>query len=141
MIDRSNSKPMFKQAKRKSKLVRTRINPISKKKVKANAIYSRLRRAFLKKHPVCQHWLAENGWYELTYDSCQRYAKVDDKVTFPADVMFLKFKAPASGEIHHKRGRGRFFLDVGTWMAVRPGHEIYIHNDPKRYEKGYCLSR
>ena len=43
-------------------------------------------------------------------------------------------------DIHHKAGRGKFYLAVDTWMAVcRTCHE-YIHKWPKESrEKGWLV--
>jgi ribosomal protein L32 len=43
-------------------------------------------------------------------------------------------------DIHHKAGRGRFYLDVDTWMAVCRECHDYIHKWPKESrEKGWLI--
>lgn len=133
-----------KAKKPKSRLTRGgAIKPVSAKRAKLNKVYSALREAFLRDHPFCQHWMAEcgldekevirnNGWY---------FPKETDGVK----TCFLSYRqmaqVPRSSEIHHQKGRDRFLLDTSLWMAVRACHSVYLHTDPKRYEKGYCLPR
>ena len=43
-------------------------------------------------------------------------------------------------DVHHKAGRGRFYLDVDTWMAVCRECHDYIHKWPKESrEKGWLI--
>ena len=35
-----------------------------------------------------------------------------------------------SNEVHHMKGRGRFYLAVSTWMACCPYHHRMIHQHP-----------
>ena len=43
-------------------------------------------------------------------------------------------------DIHHKAGRGRFYLDVSTFMAVCRECHDYIHKWPKESrEKGWLI--
>ena len=43
-------------------------------------------------------------------------------------------------DIHHKAGRGRFYLDVDTWMGVCRECHDYIHKWPKESrEKGWLI--
>lgn len=130
MIDRTNLKPLLRP-KKKSKAIRTHIRKQSRRRAKESALYAKLRDHFLSDHPYCQHWLAEN------------YGGIGEVEKMEQLFMHGKpdFMIPRSCEIHHRKGRGRFYLDTSTWMAVRAGHEEFIHKDPKRYEKGYCLPR
>lgn len=138
MIDRSNLQPLVNVPK--GKKPKKRMRALSSKRGQLNHKYRMLKREFLKQHPICQHWLAENGWEEVHGLAGLTYRK-GDMIPVSAHVMESYFHAPRSSEIHHKKGRYSFFLDTTTWMAVRPGHDVYIHQDPKRYEKGYCLPR
>ena len=43
-------------------------------------------------------------------------------------------------DVHHKAGRGRFYLAVDTWMAVCRECHDYIHKWPKESrEKGWLI--
>jgi hypothetical protein len=45
-------------------------------------------------------------------------------------------------EIHHKKGRGKYYLDTSTWMAVsRKAHEEIEANPEWAKERGYSLER
>lgn len=133
--------------KPKQKKPRKRINSVSPRMAKAKRIYAKLRKKFLEDHPICQHWLAENGWTEHRPDGSGKSVHyTHPHKILPGHVrspweMAEREGAPYSEEIHHKRGRGKYYLDTSTWMAVRAGHDQYLHNDPKRYEKGYMLPR
>ncbi len=115
----------------------------SKRKSQQDRFYEIVRAQFLKDHPFCQHWIAENGldedkivanngWYE---------SKPDDKLTVIPRGRFMQ-RVPESSEIHHKKGRGKYLLDTRYFMAVRSGHAFYIHGNTKdAYAKGYMLDR
>jgi hypothetical protein len=109
---------------------------ISKKHSKELREYNKVAKQFLKDHPYCQHWMMEHLVLTdegracgMTLQDCEMLAKAR-----PCNI-------PRSTEIHHMKGRGRFLLDTSTFLACRPDHATYIHLDPKRYEKGYCLPR
>ena len=43
-------------------------------------------------------------------------------------------------DIHHKAGRGRFYLDIETWMAACRECHDYIHRYPiESREKGWLI--
>lgn len=113
----------------RAKKTRSRINPISQKRRSILKEYTKLKAEFLKNHPFCQHYLLENypGFALCVLEHMALTGQI---------------KAPKSEEIHHKKGRARFMLDTSTWMAVRAGHDKFIHGDPKSaYAKGYMLPR
>jgi len=115
------------------KKLKRRLARISKKHSKELREYSNVAQQFLKDHPYCQHWLAERGFSEKD---------VKEGILIFRDEQGSHWcEVPRSKEIHHMKGRGRFLLDTRFFMACRPGHATYIHLDPKRYEKGYCLPR
>ena len=120
------------------------LRPVSAKRARLNKIYSALRKKFLEEHPLCQHWLAENGWEQSEQFGVVVFSNNTHGfgVPYTPHAMVLHFAAPMSCDIHHRRGRGKYLLDVSTWMAVsREGHDA-IHRDPKTsYEKGYMLPR
>jgi hypothetical protein len=112
------------------------LSPRSKRGIARNREYKKLKDQFLIDHPYCQHYMAENG--------------IDEKVAIDNLGIVLVNRLgnwcyldiPRSSEIHHKKGRGKYHLDVSTWMATREGHSLFIHGDPKTaYERGYMLPR
>lgn len=122
-----------------------RIKPVSATRAKLQKIYSALRKTFLEARPICEWWLNEKGWYLVSEgDICIGYCRIMDVANclWTTEEMILRFGAARSQDIHHKRGRGKYYLDTSTWMAVsRKAHEK-IHADPKTsYEKGYMLPR
>lgn len=45
-------------------------------------------------------------------------------------------------DIHHKKGRGAYLLEVDTWMSVCRGCHDYIGQHPfESYEMGWMLKR
>lgn len=77
---------------------RETIKPRSSKRGKLDALYSILRKIFLKDHPVCQ----------ANLPGCQT----------------------AACEVHHKRGRNKYYLDTTTWMACCHSCHVYIETHP-----------
>lgn len=48
----------------------------------------------------------------------------------------------ATDDPHHKRGRGKYLLDVSTWLPVCRQCHIYIENHPEEAkERGWSESR
>lgn len=120
---------------KQSKLTRGgRIKPVSAKRAKLNKIYSALRKKFLEDNPLCEHWICE--LYHSTPEEIRPISSIFQDN--PAGVKHI----PKSTDVHHRKGRGKYLLDVSTWMAVsREGHQ-WIHANPKEsYEKGYMLPR
>lgn len=112
-----------------------RLRPVSKKRIKLNKIYSALRLRFLQDHPYCQHFIAENNLDEKYVILCNGWAYIGCTRAY-------LIKVPRSVEIHHTKGRGRYYLDASTWMAVRANHSSFIHGKPKEaYAKGYMKPR
>jgi hypothetical protein len=110
----------------KKKKPKKAIRKVSKKRKPVNAEYMRLREVFLKANPYCQ------------YELMQRFDTWDFTKIVPQILNFVA----ASTEVHHRKGRGKYLLDVGTWMAVSSDGHKAIHNNPKTsYEKGYMLPR
>lgn len=123
----------------KTKKPRKRIPRKSKRMSQQEKLYNLLREGFLRNHPFCQHFIAENKLDELdVIKNGGRTICWTDR--FGAKGMWIT--APAAMEIHHKKGRGKYLLDTRFFMAVRPGHAFYIHGNTKEaYEKGYMLPR
>lgn len=80
--------------------------------------YGPRRRQFLRDHPYCQLWLAENGISE-THAIAQRGVLRFGPGSPPVYV-------PRSATIHHRnKRRGARLLDERFWMAVSwTGHRI-----------------
>ncbi len=113
-----------------------RLNPVSKKRIKINKEYSRLRAEFLAKHPYCQVWLAETS---PEGPLSEEYAIANGGL-FRLDS--IPSQCPLATDIHHRKGRGRYLLDASTWMAVSRDAHRWIHDNPKEaMEKGYLLPR
>lgn len=104
-----------------------RLVSVSKRRQKLNKEYSKLRKEFLEAHPYCQWWLAEKGFSE-------------HEAVLISHGPFKEKLPPASEDIHHVKGRGRYLLDTSTWMAVSRMAHITIHLHPKQSrEKGYLV--
>lgn len=113
------------------------MSKLSKRMMALKRTYKQLSRDFLLAHPYCQHFMAERG--------------IDERVAIDnMGIVLCKtghgweyVHVPRAAEIHHRKGRGKYYLDVSTWMAVRPGHSEYIHgaNTAESYRKGYLLPR
>ncbi len=76
-------KPRRTPLKRSTKPIRR----VSKKRAKEMQTYAQKRRDFLIKHPVCQVWLAENGFVDTA------------AAVF---LVLLHGAGPKSTEIHHQ---------------------------------------
>jgi hypothetical protein len=83
---------------------------MSKKMSKTTRSYSKLRREFMSKHPMCQ-------------------AKIYNCLLSSTDV-------------HHKKGRGEYHLDVTTWLSVCRNCHNWIETNPiDAKELGFSESR
>lgn len=88
---------------------RRRIPRVSKKRAKEGREYAAKRKAFLKRHIFCQaqpiiaRVHPDGSWGE------------------PLPVH----------DLHHIRGRGRYFLDEMTWLAMSRRAHTWIHDHPK----------
>ena len=133
-----------KDPKPKSRLTRGgRIKPVSAKMAKISKIYRALKLEFIQANPVCQWWLKENGWFRLD-GPLPHYKRVGDLglTVWGPEAMHRCFKAPYSEECHHTKGRGKYMLDVSTWMAISSEAHRYLHDHvAEAYAKGYMLPR
>lgn len=99
-------KPTRKEkAKRKPLKRYARVRRVSKKRAMEGRTYSKLRADFLFERSRCEAW----------------------KIIWPHDI----FDTPVATDIHHKEGRGRNYLNTGTWMAVSRRAHDWIHTHPK----------
>lgn len=75
--------------------------------------------------------------------------KEEDKVYYPRRKKFLKdnprcavYSELKSEDVHHKRGRGIYYLDVSTWLAVSRRAHTEINENPEwAIEMGYSELR
>lgn len=100
---------------------RSPLKRVSSKRSKELREYAKLRKAYLEAHPYCEVYLQENG---LKYEG-------------------QLLDAPASEDIHHRRGRWHGRLnDTTHWLAVCRESHNKIHYHPQwAYERGYMLPR
>jgi hypothetical protein len=78
-----------------------------------DAIYTVLRLLFLRRHPLCE--------------AC--------------GALKPGTKPRAATEVHHKQGRGKFYLAVETWLAVCSGCHRWITDNGKAAERLGLLVR
>lgn len=118
---------------KKSKLTRGGIKPVSAKRVKINRIYASLREAYLKAHPYDQVVILLMGGVEEDIIK-------GNGVTFTPDERPVYW--PRANEIHHRKHRGKYLLDITTWYSVRSDTHKWIHDNPKEsYLHGFLLTR
>jgi hypothetical protein len=123
-----------------SPLVRkTKLRAVSKRRAKEGRVYSAKRKEFLAAHPICQVWLRENGWKEISpgvYE--KREAESDEMMqagrysswTRIAVDLVEDFNAPLATECHHIRKRGKNYLAEETYLAVSRQNHWQIHHAP-----------
>lgn len=91
--------------KKPYKLKRTRVKRVSDKRKEQNKIYSERREIFLKAHQNCE---------------CGRPECIDE----------ITKQVRKSEDVHHKKGRGKYFLDESTWLAVARVCHQWIETHP-----------
>lgn len=98
--------------------------------------YSQARKTFLEAHPICQVWLAENGW------SQDGLWFTKGNLLLSAGALREDFGAPASEDIHHKNKRhGARLNEQQHWLAVsRANHQVIEDNKQWARERGYLLN-
>lgn len=94
----------------KAPKTRGRVRPVKVKRVHENVIYAQLRREFLLENPRC---LVPVG---------------------PGRVC----SAPST-ECHHRKGRGRFYLDVSTFFPTCSACHAAIHTTRQRWARQMAL--
>lgn len=117
---------------------RTPLKKVSKKRAKANAEYSKRRKAFLEAHPFCQWWIRQNFLNE--YDVIANNGHTRKPVHSGGIPMGEVFGiCPRSTDIHHMRKpRATYLNDESTWMAVsRDGHNWIENNKSEARKRGY----
>lgn len=109
-----------------SRLRRCRLSSVSRKRAGEQRIYRQLVRKLLKDHPICQLWLAEHSWKAVGM-CC--YARPGTTAFVTAEELLAR-GAWRSECCHHKRGRGRYFLDESTFAALSNAAHARVHAEP-----------
>ncbi len=106
-------------------LRRTRIKPISDRRRREKAEYSKRRIPFLKAHPVCEVWCKENGWRWAWPDVYEKGGN-----TLAGGYLVTVERAPLATEVHHvAKRRGAALNDESKWLAVcRANHRRIEEN-------------
>jgi hypothetical protein len=114
---------------------------VSDKRRKQNAEYLKVRSAYLKEHPYCEVWLAENNLTKEQVDAENGYAEILVSCQAGCLTEPRMVKVPRSTEIHHKKGRvGALLCNTEHFMAVcRANHQILHARPSKAREKGFIL--
>ena len=98
-----------------------RIKAVSHKRKKELRQYAVLRKQLLAERPICECWLAENGW-KKTPDSFIYFKAIQilpcGHILYRSAYDLLSSGAPRSTQCHHTKGRGKYLLDYSTFMAV-----------------------
>jgi hypothetical protein len=104
--------------KRNKPLRRTPLKRVSKKRKADMAMYSKLRKEFLERCPLCYVWWMENAADSWDYGAlCQ---SIRDGRGNPC---------PAT-DVHHAKKRGKHYLDVSSWLALSRENHQRIHDNP-----------
>jgi hypothetical protein len=82
-------------------------------------IYDKQRRDFLREHPRCEVRVSM-----LTGEPVHRHSK---------EIGTVQCKRSAT-QVHHVRGRGRWYLDKQYWLAVEQRHHAWITSHGKLAE-------
>ena len=121
-----------------------RLRSVSTRRAGELKEYARVRAKYLAEHPICEVWLAENGWLELGNRTFTKKVHgytyvVKTEIDLTHDVLFA---APRATEIHHKaKRRGARLRDSRYFLAVcRKNHERIENNKAWARSKGYLLN-
>jgi hypothetical protein len=109
-------------------LRRTPLKRVSTKRAAQMKEYTRLRAEFMAARPVCEVWLSEMKWKMDHFENGHPFYTRGNLIV-PAEHL-LAVGAPRSEECHHIHGRGKYYLDTSTWMAVSAEAHRRIHNRP-----------
>lgn len=118
---------------------KTPLRKRSSRKAKLDREYTKLRKKYLDENPICEWWLAENGFMKHANGYINIEGMYGFTPIYDSHRMDVIFGAPRSAEIHHMRKpRITYQNDTSTWMAVsRLGHEWIENNKKLAREKGY----
>jgi hypothetical protein len=89
----------------KARLRRSWIKRVGKRHEVDRQIYLIQKERFLKEHPICE-------------------ANVDHELPFGK----IRVRLARSEDVHHVKGRGKYYLDESTWMAVCRKCHDWIHS-------------
>ncbi len=101
---------------------------VTPKRAKQNREYSVKRKAFLLAHPYCQIALKRLGYSEE--DAFEYDGNIPIDWDNGSGVVGHNH-IPRAQEIHHSRGRGKYFLDESTWLAASRTEHQWAHQHPK----------
>lgn len=94
-------------------MIRSKIKLVSKKRAALNRQYTLLRKQFLSEHSCCEAGLEGCTGCRMEYMT-----------------------------VHHKKGRGEYFLDTKTWLAsCFTCHQWIERNPSEAKELGFSESR
>lgn len=70
---------------------------------------------------------------------------IKEKIKFIENKM-CQAKVPGCSlkptDIHHMKGRGKYYMDTSTWLAVCRNCHNWIENNPQdAYDEGFSLKR
>lgn len=108
--------------KPRKQMRRTPIKKVSARKSKLDSKYSRLKREFMAR--------PENRWCPVAMSGV---------LVFPGDPANLPYpRQIRTCDLHHVFRRGKFYLDVSTWMALsREGHDFVENNKAVARARGW----
>lgn len=111
---------------------KARLNSKSKKQRERDKIYKKLHREFMADNPFCEKWLIENNIYRI---KCGLYVHNNDTNNLFSEEGILSLLNPIySEEVHHGKGRGKYYLDTSTWHALSSKAHAWVHANPKEAE-------
>lgn len=105
---------------------KSRLSPVSAKRKVEMKEYSKKRKAFLDRHPICQLWLEQNG-----YDRNVNVERIGCFFNIGTRLMedrYLVQDVPLSCDVHHMKKRGKNYLDESTWAALSRNAHAYIES-------------
>lgn len=60
------------------------------------------------------------------------------KLDNPTCAVRISGCTKSTDDVHHRRGRGKYLLEVSTWLAVCRNCHIYIENHPEEAKERGC---
>lgn len=124
----SHRRNISKESENKKKALQKRADQIVKQKQRAKEPRVMPNKVSGKMEVQKIEYAKLNSQFKKEHPTCE--ARVNQYCTFYAS------------EVHHKRGRGEYFLDVSTWLSVCRTCHVYITDHPKEaIERGWSESR
>jgi hypothetical protein len=109
-------------------LRRTPLRKVSTKRARELREYSKKRKVFLNRLPLCQVWLEKHGVPIAQQTEIQA---AFHKCGILGSVRVNGMAVPLSCDVHHRAGRsGTNYLDESTWLAVCRAEHEFIHQHP-----------